>query len=93
MDAYPDRQGPEYWTRFSFPFWFTDPISALDSLGRIGHPASDPQVVRSFRWLADRQRTDGLFDLQMVRTRDKDLPQWLAWAICRAARRFNVPLA
>jgi hypothetical protein len=89
-DSYPDRAGPEYWTRFSYPFWFTDLISALDSLSGIGYPLDDPGVVRALGWLVDRQRPDGLFDVQMLRTKDKDLRLWIALAICRVARRFHV---
>jgi hypothetical protein len=91
-DTYPDRKGPEYWTRFGYPFWFTDLISALDSLSRIGHSNDDPAVGRAISWLADRQRLDGLFALRTVRGKDKDLPQWLALAICRVVQRFQVSL-
>jgi hypothetical protein len=91
-DVYPDRSAPENWTHFSFPFWFTDLISALDSLGRCGWPAGDPPVGRAIAWFADHQRADGLFSLQMLRTKDKDLRQWLALALCRAVKRFDLPL-
>ncbi len=91
-DQYPDRAGPEYWTRFSYTFWFTDLISPLDSLSRIGHPKDDPAVARALRWLADRQRPEGMFELRALRTKDKDTPQWLGLAICRVARRFDVAL-
>jgi hypothetical protein len=46
-DRYPDRRGAEYWTKFSFPFWFTDLVSALDSLSLIGVVASHPQVAKA----------------------------------------------
>jgi hypothetical protein len=91
-DRYPDRRAADYWTRFGFPFWYPDLISALDTLGRIGHPAGDPQVRRAVDWLAGRQRPDGSFELDLLRTRDKSLPQWLALAICRAAMRFESAL-
>lgn len=89
-DRYPDRAAPDFWTRCGFPFWHTDVIAALDTLGRIGHPASDPQVRRALAWLAGRQRPDGSFELTLLRTRDKALPQWLGLAICRAVMRFGL---
>jgi hypothetical protein len=46
-DVYPDRSDPEYWTAFSFSFWFTDLMSALDSLSRIGWPANDANLDRA----------------------------------------------
>jgi hypothetical protein len=91
-DPYPDRAGSEYWTRFSFPFWFTDLISALDSLSRMGWPSSDSAIERALAWLADRQRPDGLFELRMVRAEDKHLPEWLALSICRTATRLGVAI-
>lgn len=91
-DRYPDRKGPEYWMRFSYPFWFTDLISALDSLSRIGCSTDDPPIGRAVGWLAERQRPDGLFDLRMVRTKDKDLAGWLALAVCRVTRRLGFVL-
>jgi hypothetical protein len=91
-DPYPDRAGPEYWTRFSFPFWFTDLVSALDSLSRMGWPSSDSAIEPALAWLAARQRPDGLFELRMVRAEDKHLPEWLALAICRVARRLGVAI-
>ena len=38
-DNYVDRRTPEFWTGFSFPFWFTDLLSALDTLSRLGFSA------------------------------------------------------
>ena len=38
-DLYPDRAAPSYWLVFSYPFWWTDLLSALDSLARIGFRA------------------------------------------------------
>ena len=91
-DPYLDRAGPEYWTRLSFPFWFTDLVSALDSLSRMGWPSSDSAIEPALAWLAARQRPDGLFELRMVRAEDKHLPEWLALAICRVARRLGVAI-
>ncbi len=91
-DAYPDRGTSAFWTGFSFPFWFTDLISALDSLSRVGWPADDPNVERALQWLAERQRPDRLFDLRLLRDRDKHLPEWLALAVCRVLKRFRIPL-
>ena len=42
-DAYPDRAAPSYWLVFSYPFWRTDLLSALDSLAQTGFRAGDPR--------------------------------------------------
>ena len=88
-DAYPDRGTPEYWTRFAFPFWFTDLLSALDSLSLLGFTADDPQIRLGLRWLAGRQGRDGLWDVKLLKTRDKDLRLWIGLAASRIFRRFH----
>jgi len=89
-DTYPDRRGKEYWTKFTYPFHFTDLLTSLDSLGRLGFPADDPDIAPAMAWFRDRQRPDGSFDLTMRRgLSDKRLPLWLDLAVCRALLRFE----
>jgi hypothetical protein len=89
-DKYPDRRGREYWTKFTYPFGFTDLLTALDSLGRMGLTATDPDIARAIGWFRDQQQADGSFDLVMRRgIGDKRLPHWLGLAVCRALRRFK----
>jgi Squalene-hopene cyclase C-terminal domain/Prenyltransferase and squalene oxidase repeat len=87
-DAYADRMAPEFWGRVSFPFWFTDIVSALDSLSRLGFRKEDPGIGEALRWLSERQLRDGSFKLKLLRTRDKDLNRWVGLAICRVFKRF-----
>ena len=58
-DKYPDRGKPEFWTKFSFPFWFTDLASALDSLSIIGIGAGNERIDMAIEWFRSRQREDG----------------------------------
>jgi hypothetical protein len=39
-DTYPDRAAPSYWLIFSYPYWWTDLLSALDTLAQIGFHTS-----------------------------------------------------
>jgi hypothetical protein len=55
-DAYPDRNTPQYWESVSFPFWFTDIVSALDSLSLLGFSGDEPDIDDALRWLKNRQR-------------------------------------
>ena len=87
-DAYPDRSDPEFWTGVSFPFWFTDIVSALDSLSLLGVPGSRPDIPRALTWIRKHQRRDGSFAFRLLKTRDKDLQQWVDLATCRVLRRL-----
>jgi len=87
-DAYPDRQSPDFWLRFPFPFWFTDLLSALDSLSRMAFSADNPQISYALEWFAKHQEKDGTWMLKLLKTRDKDLYLWISLAICRVFKRF-----
>jgi len=87
-DTYIDRKAVSFWTGFRFPFWFTDLLSALDSLSRLGFSAEDPQVRAGLDWFAQRQRADGGWTLKLLSGADKALPYWLDLSVCRIFRRF-----
>jgi len=82
-DKYPDRKAVDYWFRVSFPFWFTDIVSSLDTLSNLGFTPSHPQIEMALNTLKDRQLENALWNLKLLKTKDKDLPLWIALAICR----------
>jgi squalene cyclase len=87
-DTYPDRQTPDFWARVRFPFWFTDIVSALDSLSLMGFTKENPNIYGALNWLKSRQEDDGLFDLKLQKGKDEDLKFWVCLAICRLFKRF-----
>lgn len=87
-DKYPDRRDKRYWERVSFPFWFADIVSALDSLYYLGFNRDNPQIKRALNFLSDKQNKNGGFDLKLVRGSDKDLPHWISLAICRLFKHY-----
>jgi squalene cyclase len=88
-DRYPDRAAPNFWTKFTFPFWFTDLLSALDSLSLLGFTAEEPKIKEALDWFVTSQGEDGLWNLQLLKAKsDKDLRLWLGLAICRVFRRL-----
>ncbi len=88
-DHYPDRAGAEYWLRFSFPFWFTDLLSALDSLSLLRFSAQEPQIEQALRWFRKNQGRTGSWELKVLKGRNRDVLRfWLALAICRIFKRF-----
>jgi len=88
-DAYGDRGDVGYWERVSFPFWFTDIVSALDSLSRLGFGPDLPAIRASLDRLKKIQRTDGTFRLRLMKNKSKDLPWWICLAICRSLMRWQ----
>ena len=89
-DKYTDRRGREFWTKFTYPFGYTDLLTALDSLGRMGFGKGDPDIELAIAWFREKQNTDGSFNLAMRRgLSDKRLPYWLGLAVCRALARLG----
>jgi hypothetical protein len=87
-DVYSGRDEADFWTKFSFPFWFTDLLSSLDSLSRLGFDRENTAVSRALDWFIAQQRPSGLWELKMLRTADKELAYWLSLAICRVIKRL-----
>ncbi len=88
-DNYTDRGSADYWLRFTYPFWFTDLISALDSLSRLGFKNTEPQIERALVWLLSNQEEDGLWRLKTLKNKSTYQTElWLSLAVCRVVRRL-----
>jgi hypothetical protein len=87
-DKYSDRGGAEYWTKFSFPFWFTDLVSSLDSLSQIGVPVNG-RIETAFNWFRSRQREDGTWRLYYLKGAGISIDEWVHFALLRALRRYQ----
>ncbi len=87
-DRYPDRGGPEYWTKFSFPFWFTDLISSLDSLSLIGIGPGNERIDMAIEWFRSRQRDDGTWRLYYLKGAGISIDEWVHFALCKALGRY-----
>jgi len=85
---YIGRHTPEYWTKFSYPFWFTDLLSALDSLSKMGFGPEDPACAAGLEWFRREQGPDWSWKLRLLRTGGGDADRWVALAICRVFKRF-----
>jgi hypothetical protein len=90
-DKYVDRRSKAYWERVSYPFWFTDIVSALDSLSQLGFHSEDPAIENALDRLRDLQLQDGLFQLKLLRAKDNATKFWVCLAICRIFQRFFSP--
>ena len=82
-DVYPDRAAPSNWLIFSYPFWWTDLLSALDSLAQIGFRADDPDIARGVAWFTGNQEPNGLWNTGRNRPKGPHSDLWVGLAICR----------
>ena len=88
-DRYLDRSDKSYWEKVSFPFWFTDIVSALDSLSLIGFTTAEAEIEAALGWLGEQQREDGSFLLEILKTgSDRHMPAWVCLAVCRLFKRY-----
>ena len=88
-DPYPDRKAASYWTKFAFPFRWTDLVSALDAIGLTGRGAADSHVADALAWLARHQGRDGLWRSGYPKTRDPLVNHWVTFAAARVFRRIS----
>jgi squalene-hopene cyclase-like protein len=93
-DAYADRGAPEYWEKMTFLFWFTDIVSALDSLCHLKpEPLYNDEVLTALRWIMGRQSSSGLFEFRLLKTGDRSLKHWESLAVCRILKRYSMRLS
>jgi hypothetical protein len=86
-DNYPDRRQPEYWGKLSYPFWFTDALSALDVLGKLGFGLSDGRLQRAFDWVLKQQDKNGFWKSDFRKTCLEPDP-WLTYSALKVIKFF-----
>jgi hypothetical protein len=94
-DKYNDRKAPRYWTKFQFPFWWPNLLTALDTLSLMGFSPSDPQIRKGVEWFVTHQQGDGLWltsyeqaKRPVITAKEKSAQLWVALAICRMLCRL-----
>lgn len=88
-DTYPDRNRVADWTGFSFPFWFTDIVSSLDSISLIDPMVANDKLHQAKNWLIEHQEPNGLFTGHLLKDRYHDLQLWYSLAVCRVCSRMK----
>lgn len=94
-DNWTSYQHPDNWLRFQYPFWWTNLVSALDSLSLMGFSTEDPDIENALKWFIDHQEQDGLWKVSYSKIhRPPDNQKtfssrlWITLAICRIFKRF-----
>ncbi len=89
-DKYGDRQAPAYWLKFQYPFWWTNLLTGLDTLARLGFGVADADICRGLDWFAANQGPDGLWEHGYgVGKGARALRFWVALAVGRVFRGFR----
>ncbi len=89
-DKYNDRKAPSYWLKFQYPFWWTNLLTGLDTLARMGFPLDDPDVRRGLDWFIVQQGPDSLWEHGYGAGQGAQAARlWVALAVCRVFRRFQ----
>jgi hypothetical protein len=94
-DNYSSYRSAENWVNFKYPFFWTDLISALDSICLIGIPKDDQDVNRGLDWLVANQQESGLWKNSYSKIhkasenkRSQEARLWISLAICRIFKRY-----
>lgn len=94
-DNSPSYRAVDHWVNFKYPFFWTDLISALDSISLIGIPKEDSDVQTALTWFINNQQESGLWkrtyskihkNIESRATYEAQL--WVSLAICRILKRY-----
>jgi hypothetical protein len=88
-DPYPDRKAASFWEKIRYPFFWTDILSALDSLWWLGFSGEDSDVQKGLDWLVANQEEGGLWKARYLSGGDKDIHLWTTLHVCRVLRRYR----
>lgn len=90
-DRYPDRSAETYWYKFKYPYWYTNLLSALDTLSKIGFTLDHPQISKAIDWFIQNQQQSGLWHSGFEKGREDTVIErrlWVTLEVCRIFKRF-----
>ncbi len=88
-DKYNDRKAKSYWLKFQFPFWWSNLVTSLDSLARLGFDCQDADIFRGLDWFINNQENDGLWPTGYGSgNKAGENRRWVGLAICRILKYY-----
>jgi hypothetical protein len=88
-DKYSDRRGVEYWTKFTFPYHWTDILSTIDTLTLLGI-ADHPKINEIMHWFAYHRKENGIYDVTvMAGAKYKDVKYWITLQYLNVLKRLQ----
>jgi hypothetical protein len=86
-DTYSDRRGVEYWTKFTYPYRWTDILSTIDALTRLDI-THHPKINDIKRWFTKQKHDDGTYNVNvMAGAKYKDVKYWITLQYLRVLQR------
>ena len=88
-DVYSSRQKADYWTKYSFPFWWTDLICVLDSLSKMEFSINNPGINNALKYYKKQQMEDGTWDFYAFKGKTHaNQDSWLSFTLIKTIKRF-----
>jgi hypothetical protein len=88
-DKYSDRKGPEYWTKFTYPYHWIDILSTLDTLTRLGIK-NHPTINEIKQWFKKHKQKNGIYKVSvMAGAKYRDIQYWITLQYLTVLKRFN----
>ena len=87
-DKYSDRRGVEYWTKFTYPYHWTDILSTIDTLTLLGI-IKHPKIDEIKQWFKKHRQESGTYDVNvMAGAKYKDVKYWITLQYLKVLKRF-----
>ena len=88
-DKYADRVGVEYWTKFTFPYHWTDILSTIDMLTLLGI-CNHPKISEIMRWFEKHKKEDGTYEVSvMAGAKYKGVKYWITLQYLTVLKRLG----
>ena len=88
-DKYSDRSGVEYWTKFTYPYHWTDILSTIDTLTLLGIK-EHPKIDEIKQWFDKHKQKNGIYDVNiMAGAKYQNIKYWITIQYLRVLSRFK----
>jgi len=87
-DKYSDRRGVEYWTKFTFPYHWTDILSTIDTLTLL-KIKDHPKINEIKQWFKEHKQENGTYKVNvMAGAKYNDVKYWITLQYLKVLKRF-----
>ena len=87
-DKYSDRRAIEYWTKFTYPYHWTDILSTIDTLTLLGIK-NHPKINEIKQWFKKNKEENGIYNVNvMAGAKYKDVKYWITLQYLNVLNRF-----